>query len=122
MTETSSKPKPRGDFKYGVTRKARTGCGNLYITINKDDDGRPFEVFTQMGKAGGCAASQCEAIGRMISLALRSGLDPKGIAGQLTGIRCHLPSGIDEKKVLSCSDAIGQALEWFLKTSAGGSK
>lgn len=119
---TITTPRPRGDVRVGVTRKAKTGCGNLYITINKDDDGRPFEVFTQMGKAGGCAASQCEAIGRMVSMALRSGLDPNEIAGQLTGISCHLPAGVDEKKILSCSDAIGQALDWFLKNGAGDSK
>lgn len=115
MSSTESKPRPRGDIRFGATRKAKTGCGNLYITINQDDEGRPFELFTQMGKAGGCSASQCEAIGRMVSLALRSGLDPKEIAGQLTGISCHLPAGLDEKKVLSCSDAIGQAIEWALK-------
>lgn len=120
MTVTT--PKPRGDIRFGLTKKTKTGCGNLYVTINKDEDGRAFEVFTQIGKAGGCAASQCEAIGRMASLALRSGIDPNEVINQLRGISCHLPVGIEESKVMSCSDAIGQALEWFLKNSAGDSK
>ncbi|MFA5088537.1 MAG: vitamin B12-dependent ribonucleotide reductase [Candidatus Omnitrophota bacterium] len=104
-------PRPRPEVTSGTTSKALTGCGNLYVTINNDEDGRPFEVFTQMGKAGGCAASQLEAIGRLVSLALRSGTDSNAIVEQLRGIRCPAPSWDKGKRVLSCADAISRVLE-----------
>ncbi len=85
-------PRPRPTVTTGTTTKVTTGCGNLYITINVDDRGMPFEVFIQMGKAGGCAASQLEATGRLVSLALRSGVENKKIIDQLRGIRCPSPS------------------------------
>ncbi|MBN1871920.1 MAG: vitamin B12-dependent ribonucleotide reductase [Candidatus Omnitrophica bacterium] len=108
----SLKPKPRGVVTFGTTTKASTGCGNLYITINNDELGRPFEVFMQMGKAGGCAMSQLEAIGRLVSLALRSGVEVDSIVSQLRGIRCPSPSW--EKgggRIFSCSDAIARVIE-----------
>lgn len=107
-------PKPRPTVIKGSTRKMKTGCGNLYVTINEDEDGRPFELFNQMGKAGGCAASQCEAIGRLTSLALRSGIDPELIIKQLKGISCHLAIWDNGGRVLSCADAIAKALEWYI--------
>jgi ribonucleoside-diphosphate reductase alpha chain len=118
--ETPS-PRPRGEVAFGVTKRMKTGCGNLYVTINEDPQGSPMEIFTQMGKAGGCATSQCEAIGRLASLALRSGIDALEIAKQMRGISCHVPVGYGEGKVNSCSDAMAQALEWYLgfKRSVG---
>lgn len=118
----SSKPKPRGEVAFGVTKKIKTGCGNLYVTINEDEEGRPFEIFTQIGKAGGCVASQCEAMGRMTSLALRSGIQAEEIVKQMRGISCHLPVGFGGGKVMSCSDAMAQAMDWYLglKRSTGG--
>ncbi|HHL40357.1 MAG TPA: vitamin B12-dependent ribonucleotide reductase [Deltaproteobacteria bacterium] len=107
-------PKPRGEVAFGITRKIKTGCGNLYVTINEDEEGRPCEVFTQIGKAGGCVASQCEAIGRMASLALRSGIDAAEIVKQMRGISCHLPVGYGDGRVMSCADAMAQALIWYL--------
>lgn len=104
-------PKPRPDVIIGTTTKMNTGCGNLYVTINQGPDGEFFEVFTQMGKAGGCAASQLEAIGRLISLALRGGLDLKIVIEQLKGIRCPSPSWANGRKIFSCADAIAQVLE-----------
>jgi ribonucleoside-diphosphate reductase alpha chain len=95
----------------GTTTKVTTGCGNLYITLNQDENGHFFEVFTQMGKAGGCAASQLEAVGRLVSLALRGGIDIKVIVEQLKGIRCPSPSWDKGKKIFSCSDAISRVLE-----------
>lgn len=109
---TNLKPKPRGTVTYGTTTKISTGCGNLYVTINDDGLGRPFEVFMQMGKAGGCAMSQLEAIGRLVSLALRSGVNVGSIIDQLKGIRCPSPSW--EKgggRIFSCSDAIARIVE-----------
>jgi ribonucleoside-diphosphate reductase alpha chain len=110
----SHTPKPRNEVAFGVTKKIKTGCGNLYVTINEDEEGRPFEIFTQIGKAGGCVASQCEAMGRMTSLALRSGIEPREIVRQMCGISCHVPAGFGAAKVTSCSDAMAKALEWYL--------
>jgi ribonucleoside-diphosphate reductase alpha chain len=106
-----SYPKPRPEVIMGTTTKVSTGCGNLYITINQGEDGGFFEVFTQMGKAGGCAASQLEAVGRLISLALRGGVDIKVVIEQLKGIRCPSPSWANGKKIFSCADAIARVLE-----------
>jgi len=104
-------PKPRPEVILGTTTKVGTGCGNLYITVNQDEEGNFFEVFTQMGKAGGCAASQLEAVGRLVSLALRGGIDVKVIVEQLKGIRCPSPSWDKGKKIFSCADAIARVLE-----------
>ncbi|NQT06101.1 MAG: adenosylcobalamin-dependent ribonucleoside-diphosphate reductase, partial [Candidatus Omnitrophica bacterium] len=104
-------PKPRPTLVKGTTAKIGTGCGNLYVTINEDESGHPFEVFMQMGKAGGCAASQLEAIGRLVSLAFRSGIDVKAIVDQLRGIRCPSPSWEKGGRIFSCSDAIARAIE-----------
>ncbi|MFQ3573074.1 MAG: vitamin B12-dependent ribonucleotide reductase [Thermodesulfovibrionales bacterium] len=106
-------PKKRPPVVTGGTRLMKTGCGNLYVTINEDENGRPFEVFTNIGKAGGCASSQAEAIGRLISLALRSGVDSEEIVKQLKGISCHQPTWYEGGRILSCSDAIAKALEKY---------
>jgi len=110
-TTSVAYPKPRSEVIVGTTTKISTGCGNLYITLNQDEEGNFFEVFTQMGKAGGCAASQLEAIGRLISLALRGGMDIKVIVEQLKGIRCPSPSWTNGQKIFSCADAIARVLE-----------
>jgi ribonucleoside-diphosphate reductase alpha chain len=97
----------------GRTYEMRTGCGPLYVTINEDGQGL-FEVFTTMGKAGGCAASQCEAIGRLVSLAWRSGVDAEPVVKQLRGISCHKPCGFGSAKVLSCADALALAIRMHI--------
>ncbi len=114
------KPRARKDVIHGSTRKIRTGCGNLYVTVNEDEDGRLFEIFNQIGKAGGCAASQSEAIGRLVSLAFRSGIEPGEVVRQLKGISCHAPVWYREGKILSCADAVAKAIEWHLKEKEGG--
>lgn len=100
----------------GATYQMKTGCGALYITINEDDAGL-FELFTTMGKAGGCASSQCEAIGRLVSLAWRSSISAKQVIKQLVGISCHKPSGFGDNKVLSCADAVAKAIELHLRNN-----
>ena len=86
------------------------------MTINSDEQGRPFELFTQMGKAGGCAASQLEATGRLVSLAFRSGIEVKAIIEQLRNIRCPSPSWEKGQRIFSCADAIARVIEKRLVT------
>src|SRR5512137_2553795 len=105
----------------GQTHQMQTGCGPLYITINEDANGL-FELFTTMGKAGGCAASQSEAIGRMVSLAWRSGVQASLVVKQLLGISCHVPSGFGGNKVLSCADAVAKAIQNHLSSTGHAEK
>ena len=110
-------PRPRPEVTRGITEKVVIGCGNLYVTVNYDDQGI-CEVFANLGRAGGCP-SQSEATSRLVSTALRSGMDVDTIIEQLKGIRCH--STLRQKgtngniKVLSCPDAIGRVLEKVAK-------
>lgn len=104
-------PRPRPEVIIGTTTKVSTGCGNLYVTINIDEDGKPFELFTQMGKAGGCAASQLEATGRLVSLAFRANIEVKSIIDQLRNIRCPSPSWEKGQRIFSCADAIARVVE-----------
>ena len=104
-------PRPRPEVTKGITRRIQTGCGNLYVTINEDDKGA-FEIFSQMGKAGGCAASQSEAISRLVSLALRSHIPVEAIVKELKGISCHRVVWQGSSRILSCADAIGKTIQW----------
>ncbi|OGP78429.1 MAG: ribonucleoside-diphosphate reductase, adenosylcobalamin-dependent [Deltaproteobacteria bacterium RBG_16_49_23] len=123
LSKMERKPRARRDVIHGSTWKIRTGCGNIYVTVNEDEDGRLFEIFNQIGKAGGCAASQSEALGRLVSLAFRSNIEPEDIIRQLKGISCHMPVWHQNGKVLSCSDAVAKAIEWHnqkMRAQRGG--
>jgi len=113
-------PRKRPEILNAKVRKVQTGCGRLYVTVSEDEEGNLFELFTSMGKAGGCAASQSEAIGRLVSLALRSGIATETVINQLKGISCHQPSWSQGGRILSCSDAIAKALERYHVAEAGG--
>jgi len=110
---TEKRPRIRPNTTIGSTRRIRTGEGTLYITINEDENGL-CEVFTTIGKAGGNAAAQSEAISRLISLALRSGVDPNAIIKQLKGISGPNPTWEDGRLILSTPDAIGKSLDDYL--------
>ena len=103
----------------GRTMKMNSPLGDIYVTINEDDYGRPFEVFCTLGKAGGAAFADAEAIGRLMSLALRSGVPITAIRDQVRGISSDRAVGLGPNKVLSAPDAIGQAIERYLEEQAG---
>jgi ribonucleoside-diphosphate reductase alpha chain len=104
---------------HGTTRKIRSPLGELYVTVNEDEDGQAFEVFATLGKAGGAAMAHAEAIGRLVSLALRSGIPMPDVINQLRGISCDRAVGIGPNKVLSMPDAIGQVLHQHLSEKEG---
>ena len=108
--ESKITPRKRAKKTTGITERVNTGCGSLYVTVNSDDAGI-CEVFSNLGKAGGCASAQLEATCRLISLALRSGVDVNTVIKQLRGIRCPSIAWEGGKSVLSCADAIASVLE-----------
>lgn len=107
-------PRERPEQVAGTTYKTRTSYGSLYVTINDDEEGKPFEIFAAMGKAGGFFAAKVEAISRMISLALRSGIPPSEVIDQLKGIRGPSPIWNEGELILSVPDAIAKILEKHL--------
>jgi ribonucleoside-diphosphate reductase alpha chain len=104
---------PRPKVVVGYTFKATCGCGDIYITINHFE-GKPFEVFVRSGQTGACTYAQNEAIGRLISLALRCGIPVEEVIRQLENIRCPKPLMQQNGTVTSCADAIAKTLKMFL--------
>ena len=94
----------------GKTVRISTGCGNMYVTINRADD-EVFEVFAVLGKAGTCAKVQSEALTRTITLALRFGIPLDEVVRELEHLRCPNPAWEDGDQVLSCPDAIAKVLK-----------
>jgi ribonucleoside-diphosphate reductase alpha chain len=102
--------KARPDVIYGFTQKIPTGLGMLFLTVN-EMDGKPFEVFATIGKSGGSITAKAEAIGRLVSLALRSGVEVREIVEQLKGIGGENPKFMKKHLVKSIPDAIAHVFE-----------
>jgi ribonucleoside-diphosphate reductase alpha chain len=109
----------RPDVLRGTTIRKETPLGTMFVNITEDEKGQPFEVFINLGKAGGAAMSDAEAIGRLVSLALRSGIPLMEIHRQLRGIASDRAVGLGPNKVLSVPDAIGLALETWYREKQG---
>jgi ribonucleoside-diphosphate reductase alpha chain len=115
-------PRKRPKVTRGVTERVSTGCGSLYVTVNFDEHGIA-EVFTTLGKSGGCAAAQLEAISRLISSSLRSGIELATIVRHLNGIRCPAIAWEQGHTILSCADAIASVLnKYIVKTDEAGNE
>jgi len=109
----------RPEVLRGTTRRVDTPLGTLYVTITEDDRGQPFEVFMTLGKAGGALMADVESLGRLISLALRSGIPIKEIYRQLRGISSDRVIGLGPNKILSVPDAVGIAIERWMQEKQG---
>ena len=109
----------RPDLLKGSVRRIETPLGTLYVTITEDDKAQPFEVFMSLGKAGGAIMADVEAMGRLISLGLRSGIPIREIHRQLRGISSDKVIGLGPSKVMSVPDAVGIALERYMNEKQG---
>jgi ribonucleoside-diphosphate reductase alpha chain len=112
-------PRPRPEITTGITEKVKIGCGNLFVSVNSDEHGI-CEVFTNTGRAGGCA-SQSEATARLVSIALRAGLSTDSIVEQLKGIRCSACIRREGINVTSCPDAIAKVIKKYYTTDSAQS-
>jgi ribonucleoside-diphosphate reductase alpha chain len=110
MAEVKNRPK----ILDGKTYKVKTGCGNLYVSVNSDDE-KVFEVFAKLGKSGGCPSCFTEALTRSISLGHRAGVELEEYVKDLSGIHCSNPTVFEGDTIKSCPDAISQVLKNFLK-------
>lgn len=108
------KKRPRPDVLYGVTQRIDTGYGKLYVNINEDEHGEPFELFANIGNSGGFTASFTEALAKTVSTSLRSGVDPEEIANELKGIRSPKVAWDKGEQINSIPDAIGTAMRRYL--------
>ncbi|MBI4185602.1 adenosylcobalamin-dependent ribonucleoside-diphosphate reductase [Candidatus Berkelbacteria bacterium] len=108
-------PRKRPDVMRGSTYKVTTAYGKMYVTINEDEHGAPYEIFATLGKTGGFFAAKTEAISRLASLVLRSGVEVTELIDQLKGIRGPSPIWSDGGMILSVPDAIAQVLERHIK-------
>ena len=113
------KKRPRPDILHGVTQRIDTGYGKLYVNINEDSEGEPFELFANIGNSGGFTASFTEALAKTISTALRSGVDPEEIASELQGIRSPKVAWDKGEQINSIPDAIGTAMRRYLDSEIG---
>lgn len=100
----------------GITTKHRTGCGSLYIILNKDEAGQAREVLCKLGKAGGCASALLETVGRLVSVALQHGVPLEVLAKQCAGVRCYQHQGL----IQSCVSYVGDRLNEDLQQEEEG--
>jgi len=115
VKEVKIKPRPRPEVTHGMTKKYKIGnCGKLYVTVNSDENGI-CEVFINTGEEG-CTALT-EAVGRLISIAIRSGIDIDSVKKQVEGIRCITCIADPETHVLSCPDAMAKAIDFYMNGS-----
>ena len=106
VMEKKSRPKS----VVGETLRLQTGCGKMYVTVNKDN-GEVIEVFTHLGKAGSCVKAQLEALTRTITLGLKYGVPVEEYIKELEGIKCPYPTWEDGEQILSCADAISKVIK-----------
>lgn len=106
----------------GRTVQSNVGCGPLYITLNEDETGKPFEVFFKLGKSGSCQQSYLEALGVAMSVGLRYGADPQKFIDKFEGMRCPNPKmrSAEGPTTLSCADGISQGLAKALALALPG--
>ena len=109
-TSTLTDVQDRPETLEGFTTKMVTGMGNLYVTVT-EMNGKPFEVFATIGKSGRSTTAKTEAIGRLVSLAFRSGVNVETVVEQLRGIGGEHPVFQKDGLVLSIPDAISRILE-----------
>ena len=117
-TPAARVPRKRPRRTQGITDRIRTGHGNMYVTVNLDENNKPFEVFGTMGKAGGCDAALLEAVSRLVSLSLRAGIETEEVTRQLRGITC-CPAWDDGTLVRSGPDALAIVLDQIAGDAGG---
>lgn len=104
------KSKIRGAILLGKTTRYRLGSGNVYITVNVDKNGEPYEMFTNIGKAGGRDFAMAEGLSRMISISLQEGVPIKKVIKQLEHISCGDAQWNEGVMIKSVCDAIAKTL------------
>jgi ribonucleoside-diphosphate reductase alpha chain len=114
--------KPRPKELFGRTMKVKTGCGSLFVTVNFDENYKPFEVFAYLGKSGSCFRSQIDSLCRIISIALRNNTPAEDIIEHLKGQRCPSPIVSEGIEFLSCADAIAKVMEIIIQEVKDGNQ
>jgi ribonucleoside-diphosphate reductase alpha chain len=114
MTTTA---KPRLPRKKGRTMNIETGCGIIKITIDEEHGKVVSVLIRPEKKKGGCMTSNVEGHGRVISLAIRSGVTIENIIDTYKNIGCSSPV---VNGATSCCDAISRALESYLRSKKNG--
>ena len=112
--------RPRPDSLSGVTQRIETGYGKVYVTINEDEDGRPFELFANIGHSGGFTNSFTEAVAKVVSTALRSGVNPQEVVDELQGTRSPKVAWDRGSRIQSIPDALGTALQRHIDGEVDG--
>jgi ribonucleoside-diphosphate reductase alpha chain len=110
-----SEVKKRPEILNGETHKISTGCGSLYVTLNFDENQKPFEIFAKLGKSGGCSACNTEALTRAISIGLRAGVPLDEYYDHMRDIQCISPTVSGGEQIKSCPDAIAKVMKCFIK-------